>query len=81
VVWLAAYNDFIRIMASGSPPLGLQLLVVNTVFLIIVILRRLRGRAGWNAGASHAMQISLLTLNVIVALQPDIGSLLQNARL
>jgi hypothetical protein len=76
VVWLSSYNDFMRTMASGNPPLGLQFLAVNSVFLILVILRRLRRQKTWRSGASHAMQISLITVNFLVLLQESLKPLL-----
>ncbi len=76
MVWLSSYNEFMRIMASGSPPLGLQLLTVNTVFLIILILRRLRRANAWKSGASHAMQISLIAVNVLVLMEDNLRPLL-----
>jgi hypothetical protein len=76
VVWLASYNEFWRIMSSGDPPLGLQFLAVNSVFLIIVILRRLRRQSTLHSGASHALQISLITVNFMVLMQDGLKPLL-----
>jgi hypothetical protein len=69
VFWSSAVNDFMRLMASGDPPLGLQFLVVNTVFLIVAILRRLRARRPWRTSSSHISQALLIAINMLVAMQ------------
>ena len=64
--WFELYNYF----ASGNPPLILQLLVLNTIFFVWLIIKRLRGQHVPKMRlTSFHMQELLIFANVLVLMQ------------
>ncbi len=66
--WDSAYI----FLTSGRPPLILELLAINTIFLILFILRRITGVYNKKAHTSYLVQTLLIFANVAVLMQNDI---------
>jgi hypothetical protein len=68
-MWLEAY----RILASGEPPIMLQLLVFNTIMMVFWHLRRKRGLWTIRRETAIGVQVALLVGNIAILLSPDLG--------
>ncbi len=66
--WEGAYIFF----TSGHPPLILELLAINTIFLILFVLRRITGIYTRKAYTSYVVQALLILGNAAVLMQADI---------
>ena len=58
-------------MLKGEPPLFLQLLILNTVALIIWIFRRARGNKAMRQATVNTVQTMLILANCAVLLNGD----------
>ena len=68
-MWLEAY----RILASGDPPIMVQLLVFNTIMMVFWQLRRKRGLWTIRRETAIGLQVALLVGNVAILLNPDLA--------
>ena len=66
--WESAYF----FLTAGSPPLIVQLLVINTIFLILFILRRVTGIYTRKAHTSYIVQSLLILGNIAVLMQSEL---------
>lgn len=66
--WDSAYF----FLTSGSPSLMIQLLAINTIFLILFILRRMTGVYNKKAHTSYVVQALLIIGNAAVLMQNDL---------
>jgi hypothetical protein len=73
--WEGAYN----FLTSGSPPLILELLAINTIFLVLFILRRMTGIYSRKAHTSYLVQILLIASNVGVLMQGELAPYAEKA--
>ena len=73
----ARWEDIYTLLTSGHPPLILQMLANNTIFLILFMLKRIWGRRG-TENTSHAIQILLIVANGMIVYEqkwlPLLGS-------
>jgi hypothetical protein len=69
--WAADWDGLYRFLAAGNPPLALQLLVLNTIFLIIYIVRRKAAKNRLRNQTVEIIQLFLLMANIAVVLQED----------
>mgnify|MGYP001765391516 CR=1 FL=1 len=67
--WAADWDGLYRILASGEPPLAFQLLAVNTIFLVIYILRRATTKHRMQSHTVQIVQALLLITNIAVVFQ------------
>ncbi len=69
------WAEFSAYFMAGNPPLIMQLLVLNTVFFIYIIRRRMQSRPTRGAGAINTIQMLLLATNLLLVVQSDLLSL------
>ncbi len=65
--WQSAYE----FLTYGSPSLIVQLLMLNTIFLMLFVFRRVLGKTKRKNNASNAVQMLLIMANAAVLLQSD----------
>ncbi len=66
--WDQAY-DF---LASGDPPIMFRLLAINTLFLILFVMRRIRSPHRMREGAVMQVQGLLIGANCLILFQNDV---------
>ncbi|MFN0193606.1 MAG: hypothetical protein ACKVP5_16810 [Aestuariivirga sp.] len=66
------WNEFYRILSAGDPPLALQLLVVNTIFFIYFVVRRMRGATSMRREVATTVQGLMLFANVAVLFEDQL---------
>ncbi len=67
-MWQQSLNDFYTIMAAGEPPLAIRFLALNTVAMVVFIIRRLRGAKPMRMEGVYSVQFILIVLNCAIAL-------------
>jgi heme/copper-type cytochrome/quinol oxidase subunit 3 len=67
----ARWSDLYAFFAQGSPPLGLQLLVINTIFLAFVVFRRATAKHQMRKSSAYAIQAVLIAANLIFMFQKE----------
>jgi hypothetical protein len=65
----ARWGDLYIFFAEGNPPLGLQLLVLNTVFLGFIVFRRATSKYHMRKSTAYAIQAMLLVTNFMFMFQ------------
>ncbi len=65
----ARWHELYAFFAEGHPPLAVQLLVVNTIFFVVFILRRARGVRSMRAQTATTVQGFLIFANAVVLFQ------------
>lgn len=69
--WAADWDGLYRGLAKGNPPLALQLLALNTVFLVIFVIRRARAKQRLRNSTVELIQLFLLVANIAIVFQED----------
>jgi len=72
---LIPWNEYRDFFASGHPPVILRLIFINTIFLMVWVVRRARGATAWRSQTSVALQIILLIANFFAMTSSDIGGI------
>ena len=72
--WLqqSDWDEVYAFFAQGSPPLAIQILVVNTIFFMLWIVRRLRGAPALSRETSIVVQAILVIANLAILFQKDL---------
>jgi hypothetical protein len=65
------WNEAYHVLASGYPPVMVQLLLFNTAMMVLWSLRRARGVWAIRTETAIAIQIILLLGNIAILLNPD----------
>jgi hypothetical protein len=65
------WNDAYRVLATGTPSVMVQLLLFNTVMMILWSMRRARGVWAIRRETAIVIQIILLLGNIAILLNPD----------
>lgn len=65
------WNEAYRVLATGSPSVMVQLLLFNTVMMILWSMRRARGVWAIRKETAIVIQIILLLGNIAILLNPD----------
>ena len=65
----ARWGELHAFFAKGNPPLAAQLLVVNTIFFVVFIMRRARGARSLRAQTATTVQGLLIFANAMVLFQ------------
>ena len=65
----ARWQDIYLLLASGSPPVVVRLLVINTLFLLYFIFRKLRNRSSRPYTTSLILQSLLIGANFMLMFQ------------
>jgi hypothetical protein len=68
------WNELYRILSAGNPPLAMQLLVLNTFFFMLFIVRRMRGSSAMRREVAITVQALLLAANGCLLFQDTIFS-------
>jgi hypothetical protein len=64
-------DEIHHFILSGNPPISAQLLAVNTVMMIIFIMRRMRGAMPGRHPLTFALQWVLVGCNMLVVMEQD----------
>jgi hypothetical protein len=67
--WSADWDGLYRVLAKGNPPLALQLLAVNTIFLVFYIVRKATTKHRMRSQTVEIIQLFLLVANLAVVFQ------------
>jgi hypothetical protein len=65
------WNDAYRVLATGTPSVMVQLLLFNTVMMMLWSMRRARGVWAIRKETAIVIQIILLLGNIAILLNPD----------
>jgi hypothetical protein len=65
------WNDAYRVLATGTPSVMVQLLLFNTVMMVLWSMRRARGVWAIRKETAIVIQIILLLGNIAILLNPD----------
>jgi hypothetical protein len=69
--WAADWDGLYRSLAKGNPPLALQILALNTIFLVIFIIRRTTSKNRMRNSTVEIIQLFLLVANIAILFQED----------
>lgn len=69
------WAEFKAFFMAGDPPLIMQLLILNTVFFIYIVVRRVRARPMRGANAINTAQFFLLGTNLLLIFQSNLFGL------
>ena len=69
------WNEYRNFLASGDPPVILRLVFLNTVFLMIFVVRRARGASNLRPQTGIALQILLLFANFAIVTSADLAGI------
>ena len=69
--WAADWDGLYRSLAKGNPPLALQILALNTIFLVIFIVRRATAKNRMRSSTVEIIQLFLLVANIAIVFQED----------
>jgi hypothetical protein len=67
----ARWQDLYQFFAAGEPPLMLKLLAINTLFFVIYIMRRAKGRQSMRASTAYIVQGVLIAVNICLMFAPN----------
>lgn len=68
-------SDF---LTRGQPPLAFQLLIINTIFFILFIIRRMRNERALHRSAAIQVQSLLIVSNALILFQEQITAALRH---
>jgi len=68
----ARWGELYAFFAKGNPPLAVQLLVLNTIFFALWIMRRMRNARAMRSEAANIVQALLIGANTMILFQQDI---------
>jgi len=71
-MWQADWDELYAFLAQGSPPLAVQILVINTIFVMLWIIRRMRGAPALRRETSIAVQAILIIANLAILFQNNL---------
>jgi NADH:ubiquinone oxidoreductase subunit H len=74
LIWAADWDGLYRIFTTGNPPLALVLLAVNTIFLILFIVRKATARHRMRQSTAYAVQGLLIAANISMLFKDEIIS-------
>jgi hypothetical protein len=67
----ARWSDLFAFFAQGNPPLGLQLLILNTIFLGFVVFRRATAKHQMRKSSAYVIQAVLIATNLMFMFQKE----------
>lgn len=76
--WAADWDGLYRFLTFGSPPLALQLLVLNTVFLVFYIIRKATAKHRLRETTVYVVQGVLVACNMALLFQHDAWRIVAN---
>jgi hypothetical protein len=69
----ARWSDLYNFFAAGDPPLAQRLLMINTVFLVLFIIRQSRAKYPMRPTTAYAVQAILITANAAIMFHKDLS--------
>lgn len=72
----AQWEELYVFFATGDPPLAVQLLIVNTLFLVVMLARRIRGAAALRSESYLLVQSLLIFANAFIIFEGQIAGFL-----
>lgn len=70
--YAAPWGELYRFFVAGNPPIVLQLLIINTAFLVFFIVRRLRRRTPVRYQGASIIQGLLIAVNATLMFAPQL---------
>ena len=80
LIYQARWDELYQFFTNGYPPLVLKLLIINTIFLVLFIIRRARATYRLRPTTAYAVQGLLIASNAMVMFQNDVFGLATSAR-
>ena len=68
----ARWDELYAFFNKGSPPLMAQLMALNTIFFMLFIVRRMRGKKTLRSETASLVQSLLLVANMLAIFQDNI---------
>jgi hypothetical protein len=68
----ADWDELYVFFSQGSPPLAIQILIINTIFFMLWIVRRLRGAPALRRETSMVVQAMLIFANTLIVFQKEL---------
>jgi uncharacterized membrane protein YcaP (DUF421 family) len=68
----APWHEFYAFFLKGNPPLIVLLLAINTVFFILFVIRRMRGKNSFRPSTAYTVQGLIILANALVIYHADI---------
>ncbi|MBI2719686.1 MAG: hypothetical protein HY245_08770 [Rhizobiales bacterium] len=72
----APWSQFYDVMADGQPPMILRILLVNTLFFILFVVRRARGVRAMRQSTAIKVQALLVVSNMLILFQSEVQQVL-----
>jgi hypothetical protein len=70
--WQANWEELYDFFAQGSPPLAIQILILNTIFFMLWIVRRMRGAPALRRNTSIIVEAILIIANALILFRRDL---------
>ena len=70
----ARWQDLYQFFLAGEQPLVWRLMIINTIVLVIFIIRRARGKSPMRLSTVYVMQALLIAANMFVMFGPKMIS-------
>ena len=67
------WGEYVSLLETGDPPLILQLLFLNTIYMIWWIVRRWQGKRAMNPATASTIQLLLLAANMFILFKDRIN--------
>jgi hypothetical protein len=68
----ADWSQWYYLLSKGNPPLAFQLLIVNSIFFVIFMIRRMRGQSTMRARMANTIQAILIATNILIFYQDTV---------
>lgn len=65
------WHEYLYLLERGSPPIAVQLLIANAIFLIVWLVQRMRGDGRSSARTGLILTLLLLATNVFILARGD----------
>jgi hypothetical protein len=75
----ARWNEFYVFLTNGDPPLILILLLLNTVFFVIYVMRKTMRNTRLRSATVYFLQSFMVAANAAVIFQKELGWLVMKA--
>jgi hypothetical protein len=66
------WGEYVHLLSQGHPPIVVQLVIVNAIFLILWIVQRARGTTAFRQESGIALQLLMLASNTYILLYGDV---------
>lgn len=80
LIFQARWDQLYAFFADGNPPLALQLLLLNTIFMAFFFFRRATTKYHMRKNTAYFVQGLLIATNVLIMFQHDVISFANMAK-